>query len=63
MSKHEEEKFREFLKKFSYEHLVGWQSAISFILPMSEVQTRLGSKLLAMFRIIDDVIKDRARKE
>lgn len=63
MSDNEKKKFKEFLYKFSREQLVGWQSAIAFILPMHEVGTRLGNRLLEMFRVCDEVIKEESEVE
>lgn len=63
MSETEVKRFKEFVSKFSNDNLVGWQSAIAFILPMHEVQTRLGNRLLAMYHICDEVLIDPSRKE
>lgn len=59
MDDKEKEKFREHLNQFSREQLIGWITAISFILPMNEVSPKLKDKLVEMFDICDDVIREK----
>lgn len=59
ISDKEKERFREYTNQFSREQLLGWLTAISFILPMNEVDTKLRDKLVMMFDICDDVINEK----
>ena len=58
MNAKEKEKFREHINKFSKDQIVGWLSAISFIMSRN-TNIKLGNELSAMFDICDEVIRER----
>lgn len=62
MNDKEKEKFKEHINKFTSSLIIGWQSAISFILPMTETKSKLQNKLLTMFDICHNVIEERKVK-
>lgn len=59
MNEKEQEKFRKHMHEFTRDQLVGWMSAISFILIMKETNKKLCSKLLFMFDICGEVINEK----
>ena len=59
MNSKEKEKFRKHLNEFSREKLIGWASAIAFIMLMKSVDDKLADELLEMSDICDDVIREK----
>jgi len=58
MTAEEKKKFKEHMKEFTEAQLIGWMSAISYILLMDEANKKLCSKLFEMLNICIDVIRE-----
>ena len=63
MNEQEKIKFNDFMRKFSKEQLVGWLSAIAFIMSTPETNKKLCDKLSVMYDICSSVIAEMSQRE
>lgn len=59
MTVEEKQKFKEYMKDYTKAQIIGWMSAMSFILLMDETTKKLRDELFDMLNICIDVIKEK----